>query len=411
MKSAYSYKGIDVSAFQGRIDFARVKAAGIDFVLIRCGYGGNYESQDDPYFERNVAECEKNEIPWGTYLYSYATNLEQAQSEYQHIIRLLKGKRPQYPVFLDMEDADGYKEKYDVSDQMCVDICDTVCDSLERAGYYAGIYSNLYWFTHKLNNDKLDRFDKWLAQWASAPTYQKPFGIWQNSNNGDIAGITGRVDTDIAYKNYPAIIREAGLNGWDKEETPEPGTTFKVGDLVRVKAGARSYEGKKIASFVYQGEYVIDQLKGDRAVLDQKGINTAFHTADLILIKEEPPAVPFKVGDVVMVKKGAKSYEGKKIASFVYKGHYVIDQLKGDRAVLDQKGINTAFHTADLILTNERAGKNFTYYTVKQGDSFWKIAKQKLGSGFKFLQLARYNGLKITSVLHPGQLLKIPKND
>ena len=201
MKSAYSYKGIDVSAFQGRIDFARVKAAGIDFVLIRCGYGGNYESQDDPYFERNVAECEKNEIPWGTYLYSYATNLEQAQSEYQHIIRLLKGKRPQYPVFLDMEDADGYKEKYDVSDQMCVDICDTVCDSLERAGYYAGIYSNLYWFTHKLNNDKLDRFDKWLAQWASAPTYQKPFGIWQNSNNGDIAGITGRVDTDIAYKN------------------------------------------------------------------------------------------------------------------------------------------------------------------------------------------------------------------
>ena len=340
---AFSRKGIDVSADQGRIDFSKVKAAGIDFVIIRCGYGGDYESQDDPYFERNVAECEKYGIPWGTYLYSYATNLEKAEGEFQHIMRLIQGKKPEYPVFLDMEDADGYKEKRDVSDQMCVDICELVCSRLEEAGYYAGIYANLYWLTRKIDSRKLDRFDKWLAQWAPNPTYDKPFGMWQNSNDGAVDGISGRVDTDIAYKDYPSIIRKAGLNGFSKKEpTPEP----------------------------------------------------------------EPK---FKVGDIVQVKKGARSYEGKKIASFVYKGRYRIDELRGNRAVLDKTGINTAFNTDDLILSKDRARFNFTWYTVKAGDSFWKIARQQMGSGLKFMKLAHYNGLRVTSVLHPGQLLKIPK--
>ena len=338
---ALSKRGIDVSASQGKIDFSRVKAAGIDFVIIRCGYGGDYVSQDDPYFERNVEECEKYGIPWGTYLYSYATNLEQAQSEYRHLLRLLKGKKPEYPVYLDMEDSDGYKEKHDVSDRMCVDICETVCSNLEAAGYYTGIYANLYWLTHRINSSRLDRFDKWLAQWASTPTYNKPFGMWQNSNNGDVPGVSVRVDTDVAYKDYPAIIKRAKLNGWGEEQ-----------------------------------------------------------------LKPEPK---FKVGDVVRIKKGAKSYEGKNMASFVYKGTYVIDELNGDRAVLDERGINTAFHTNDLILTNQKAGTDFTWYTVKLGDSFWKIAKKTLGSGFKCRKLARFNGLKLTFVLKPGQLLKIPK--
>ncbi len=275
----FSKKGIDISAHLGKIDFSKVKASGIDFVMIRCGYGGDYEQQDDLYFERNVAECERYGIPWGTYLYSYATNLDKAESEVRHILRLLDGKKPEYPIYLDMEDSDGYKAKRDVSDGMCVDICELVCRRLEEEGYYAGIYANLYWLTHQLDSRRLDRFDKWLAQWASAPTYDRAFGMWQNSNNGSVDGITGRVDTDIAYKNYPRIIRTAGLNGFSKEEIP-----FRIGDMVRVKQGARSYEGKKIAAFVYKGVYRIDELKGDRAVLDKTGILTAFHTDDLIRV-------------------------------------------------------------------------------------------------------------------------------
>lgn len=410
MKTISYKRGIDISALQGRVDFSRVKASGIDFVLIRCGYGSDCASQDDPYFERNVAECEKHGIPWGTYLYSYAVNLEQAEDECRHILRLLKGKKPEYPICIGMEDADGYKERHDVSDQTCVDICERVCDSLEKAGWYAGIYSNLYWLTHKLNSSRLDRFDKWLTQWAAVPTYHKPFGLWQNSGSGDVAGVIGRVDTDIAYRDYPAIIKAAGLNGWGGEASAsaELVPTLKAGDIVRVKAGAVGYDGKSVPDFVYRKTYVIDRVETDCALLDQKGIGRVFHTDDLIPVSEESPASPFRVGDVVKVKKGAASCEGEKLGALIRKGRYVIDRLEGDRVLLEEKGINTAIRTADLILTNDKAGKDFTWYTVKQGDSLRRIAKIKLGSGLLARRLGRYNGRRVRAPLFPGQLLKIP---
>lgn len=207
-------KGIDLSDRQGKIDFSSIKRAGVDFVLLRCGYGGDLEIQDDPYFERNVSECERYGIPWGAYLYSYAVDLRQAEDEVRHIIRLLQGKKPSYPIYLNMEDVDGYKQKRDVSDRACTDICERVCDRLEEAGYYAGIQSNLYWMTHQLNESKLDRFDKWLIQWGTKPTYHKPFGIWQNASDCNIPGICRTVETDIAYLDYPAMIKSEGLNGW-----------------------------------------------------------------------------------------------------------------------------------------------------------------------------------------------------
>lgn len=142
----------------------------------------------------------------------------------------------------------------------------------------------------------------------------------------------------------------------EKPETPAiPSTGFKKGDKVKVKSGAKSYEGKKIASFVYNGTYTIDEINGSRAVLDKKGICTAFNTKDLILVtsSSNTPSTPvdntIKVGSRVKVKKGAKSYEGKGIASFVYNNVYTVDELKGKRAVLDKDGLCTAFNIDDLI--------------------------------------------------------------
>ena len=108
------FKGIDVSAHQGRIDWEKVKNSGIQFAILRLGIGSDIASQDDAYFAANVQGCESVGLPWGAYLYSYALNLEDAKSEVQHALRLLNGKRPEYPVFFDMEDADGYKAKHDV---------------------------------------------------------------------------------------------------------------------------------------------------------------------------------------------------------------------------------------------------------------------------------------------------------
>ena len=214
------FKGIDVSAHQGRIDWEKVKNSGIQFAILRLGFGSDMQSQDDAYFEANVQGCESAGLPWGTYLYSYALNLEDAKSEVQHALRLLKNKKPKYPVFFDMEDADGYKKNHGMpSSQTLIDICKTFLLGLEEAGYYASLYANLSWFNNQLNSSELDRFDKWVAQWHASCTYKKPYGIWQYSDNGKVSGISGNVDMNISYKDYPSIIKANGLNGFKQDAT------------------------------------------------------------------------------------------------------------------------------------------------------------------------------------------------
>ena len=199
--------GIDVSKYQGKINWEIVKP-NIDFAIIRCGYGSDYENQDDPEFKRNADECTRLGIPFGVYLYSYAKNTDSALSEANHVLRLIKDYKLEYPIFYDVED----KSQTSLSNKELTDICTTFCDVLENNKYYVGIYSNLYLFNTKLNSSVLDKYDKWLAEWRNEPTYTKPFGMWQYTSNGSVPGINTRVDQDIAYKDYPKIIRENNLN-------------------------------------------------------------------------------------------------------------------------------------------------------------------------------------------------------
>ncbi|MDD5796593.1 MAG: GH25 family lysozyme, partial [Oscillospiraceae bacterium] len=104
-------KGVDISASNGNVDVEKIKKAGYEFVMIRCGYGNDDTNQDDSRFENNVRKCEAAGLPWGVYLYSYALNTAEAKSEAQHVLRLLKGKKPSLPIAFDMEDADGYKSR------------------------------------------------------------------------------------------------------------------------------------------------------------------------------------------------------------------------------------------------------------------------------------------------------------
>ena len=104
-------KGIDIS-HHNTVDWEAAKQAGLKFAMLRCGYGSDLKEQDDRNFEANVEACDRLGIPWGAYLYSYALNTENAKSELAHLLRLLKGKKPLFPVAIDMEDGDGYKEKH-----------------------------------------------------------------------------------------------------------------------------------------------------------------------------------------------------------------------------------------------------------------------------------------------------------
>ena len=210
-------RGIDVSSHQGVINWEEVKSQ-IDFAIIRCGYAGDLKAYDDKQFIYNATECTRLGIPFGVYLYSYAQNVENAKSEVAHTLRLVKDFKLTYPIFYDVEDP---QYQAGLSNELLTEICNTYCSEIEAAGYYVGIYSSLNWFRTKLNSPTLDRYDKWVAQWNSIDQADFTHGMWQYSSDGSIIGITGRVDMDIAYYDYPEIIKSAGLNGFQKPE-PEP---------------------------------------------------------------------------------------------------------------------------------------------------------------------------------------------
>ncbi len=233
-----TWKGIDVSEHNGELNWQEIKDSGIQFAIIRCSWGHFVE---DKMLRKNVAGCERVGMPYGLYHYSYATDTETMEVEARGLVNLIKEFHPLYPVYIDMEDADGYKAQQGIidDDALLVEIIRYTCRAIEAAGYYAGIYSNLYWFTTKLNASELDSFDKWLAQWAEAPTFDKPFGMWQYTSDGSVPGSSPRTDMNIAYKDYPAIIRTLGLNGTgaplptpDPEPQPPVHTLYHVGDAV-----------------------------------------------------------------------------------------------------------------------------------------------------------------------------------
>ncbi|WOC32828.1 MULTISPECIES: glycoside hydrolase family 25 protein [Caproicibacterium] len=212
-----SLKGIDVSHCNGRVDWQKAKAAGLQFAILQMGYGGDSTKQDDVQFARNVSECERLGIPWGAYLYSYARTVSGAQGELQHMLRLLRGHHPQYPAFVDMEDADGYKARNGGIPSKATNtaIIKTVCDGLQKAGYKAGYYVNKDWYENRIDPAQLKAYAFWYARpGVSAP--DKSCDIWQ-SEFGELNGswpganIPGKgCDLNVSYKNY--ALQESGTS-------------------------------------------------------------------------------------------------------------------------------------------------------------------------------------------------------
>ena len=217
-------KGIDVSTFQGKIDWNKVKNGGTQFAMIRGGYG-RYEI--DERFEENYKNAKKSGIPLGVYHYSYANTVEKAKEEAKFCLSYLKGKKFEYPVAFDIED----KSLYALSRKQLTDITYAFCNEVEKKGYYVCIYSYKAFLNDKLDMSRLSRFDVWVAQWDDKCTYNGNYGMWQYSDKGTISGISGRVDLDKAYRDYPRIIKESSLNGFKKSASKD----YKKGDAVTLK--------------------------------------------------------------------------------------------------------------------------------------------------------------------------------
>ena len=197
-----SKKGIDVSEFQGKIDWEKVKNAGIEFAILRCGYGMDFSNQDDVEYERNANECERLGIPYGVYLMSYANTVEKARSEAKHVLRLIEGRKISLGVWYDIED-NGTSGA--INKETLTNIINTFCNTIKNAGYKVGVYASLNWLENKIEKTIKDNYDIWVAQYYSKCEYEGKYIMWQHTSSGKVNGISTNVDMNILYKDLPVI--------------------------------------------------------------------------------------------------------------------------------------------------------------------------------------------------------------
>jgi GH25 family lysozyme M1 (1,4-beta-N-acetylmuramidase) len=249
-------KGIDVSAWQGSIDWDKVKSQ-IDFAILRVGYGSDLTKQDDKTFKQNADACTRLGIPFGVYIYSYANNTVKAKSEAKHVLRLIKGYKLDYPVYYDLEDeaTTGKCTKSTI-----LAIAKTFENAISKAGYKVGFYANKYWWTTKLTDSYYNGFSKWVAQYNTECTYNGKYDIWQYSDKGSVKGIKGNVDMNYCYKTF---VQKKELAVGDKVKiTGAYASSAYSEEAINTKAkGRTAYITKIYAGTKYP--YQLGAKKGD----------------------------------------------------------------------------------------------------------------------------------------------------
>lgn len=195
--------GIDVSKWQGTIDWNAVKSSGISFVVIRCGYRGSSTGVlvKDPMFEANIKGATKAGLKVGLYFFSQAVNEKEAVEEASMAIALAKDYKISYPIFIDTEWTSGGRAN-GISKDTRTAVCKAFCETIKSAGYTPGVYACKSWYQDSLNVSSLNGYKIWLAQYASQPTYSSRYDMWQYSDKGKVNGISTNVDMNISYLGY-----------------------------------------------------------------------------------------------------------------------------------------------------------------------------------------------------------------
>lgn len=200
-----SKKGIDVSKFQGEIDWKLVKEDGVEFAILRAGYRGygNGKLVLDEMFMENLEGTKAQNIDIGVYFYSQATSKEEAVEEAEMVIEALRGYDVTYPVVLDTELPSGDGARTDgLTNEERTEYILAFCEIIEEAGYIPMVYSNVNWFILKTDYKALSKYDIWLANYDSQPYFPYDFQMWQYSEKGQVNGIEGDVDLNICFKDY-----------------------------------------------------------------------------------------------------------------------------------------------------------------------------------------------------------------
>ncbi len=203
----YGVLGIDVSKYQGKIDWKAVKASGVQFVIIRVGVRGCITGNivEDQNFDANIRGAQAAGLDVGIYFFSQAINEVEAVEEASACISFVKNYKIKYPVFIDTEKT-SYKGTPGRANSLTTEqrtaVCKAFCETVKNSGYKAGIYASKDYFTNHLYTSQLNQYTIWLAQWANKPTYGGRYDMWQYSDKGSISGISGNVDINLSYMTF-----------------------------------------------------------------------------------------------------------------------------------------------------------------------------------------------------------------
>lgn len=202
-----SYKGIDVSRYQGNINWKEVKEDEIDYAMIRLGYRGYGTGQivEDECAKANLAGANEAGIKAGVYFFSQAVTKEEAVEEAEYVLDMIKKYKIDYPVVFDTEEISGDTSRTEtLTAKERTDIAIAFCERIKDAGYTPMIYANIKWFTTALELERLEAYDKWFAYYDDVLYFPYHICMWQYADSGKVAGIAGNVDINISFQDYTA---------------------------------------------------------------------------------------------------------------------------------------------------------------------------------------------------------------
>lgn len=203
--------GIDVSKWNEEIDWEKVKDAGIEYAIIRCGYRGASSGAlvIDPNFTENIEGAIAADIPVGVYFFTQAVTESEAVEEASMVIHLIEEYDVDYPVFLDSESAGGKGRADDLSVEQRTTVHNAFLQTIAAAGYETGVYGSRNWLEKQLDMERLSDYNTWLAEYTEAPGYPEYYHIWQYTSKGTVPGISTRVDLNLCYMKIDTSVNHA----------------------------------------------------------------------------------------------------------------------------------------------------------------------------------------------------------
>ena len=347
-----SINGIDVSEFQGKIDWAKVKNSGVEFAILKLGniydYDANYK---DSKFETNYKNARAQGIKVGAYIYNYCNTVDTLKKGLKWAFEKLGNKKLDLPIYLDMEDKDIQGEsKATLTKQV-----NEFAKCVKGEGYRSGVYANVNWLKNELNPDEFDKdISVWVAQYNNECQYKGDYDIWQYASDGNVSGISGNCDMNYLYDE--SIIKESGSATGDKKSIDE-----LAEEVIDGKWGDGADRKAKLEKAGYDYDAVQDRVN-EILSKPKKSVTE---------VAKEVIAGKYGNGDVRKKKLEAEGYDYDKVQAKV----------------------------------NQLLGANVTKtYTVKSGDTLSGIASKYKTTVSK---LVKDNNIKNANLIYTGQKIVI----